>query len=87
MEPASQKGDKASSSRRHSLCQANVNEVKVVQSIQRNQFDPRHPAHRVLDQDQMNQLLKRVQTSIPGTGLQQFWKMRSSDKGTSDNDF
>ena len=66
---------------------SDVNEVEVVQSIQRNQFDPRHPAYRVLDQDQMNQLLKRVQTSIPGTGLQQFWKMRSSDKGTSDNNF
>ena len=42
---------------------SDVNEVEVVKSIQRNQFDPRHPAHRLLDQDQMNQLLKRVQTS------------------------
>ena len=26
-----------------------------------------------------------VQTSIPGTGLQQFWKTRSSEKVTSEN--
>ena len=62
-----------------------INEVKAVQSIQRNQFDPRHPTHRVLDQDKLRQLLMRVQTSIPGTGLQQFWKTRSSEKVTSEN--
>ena len=45
-----------------------INEVKGVQSIQRNQFDPRHPVHRVLNPDKLNQLLKRVQTSMPGTG-------------------
>ena len=57
-----------------------INEVKGVQSIQRNQFDPHHPIHRVLDPDKQNQLLMRVQTSIPGTGLQHFWKTRPSEK-------
>ena len=57
-----------------------INEVKGVQTIQRNQFDPRHPVHRVLNPDKLNQLLKRVQTSMPGTGLQQFWKTRPSEK-------
>ena len=37
-----------------------INEVKGVQSIQRNQFDPRHSVHRVLNPDKFNQLLKRV---------------------------
>ena len=36
--------------------------------------------HRVLNPDKLNQLLKRVQTSMPGTGLQQFWKTRPSEK-------
>ena len=57
-----------------------IDEVKGVQSIQKNQFDPRHPVHRVLNPDKLNQLLKRVQTSMPGTGLQQFWKTRPSEK-------
>ena len=64
-----------------------INEIKGVQSIQRNQFDPRHPMHRVLDSDKLNQLLMRVQTSIPGTGLQQFWKTRPSQKVTSAKQF
>ena len=64
---------------------SDINEVKAVQSIQRNQFDPRHPAHRVLDPDKLKQLLTHVQTSIPGTGLQQFWKTRSAEKVTSGN--
>ena len=64
---------------------SDINEVNAVRSIQRNQFDPRHPAHRVLDPDKLNQLLMRVQTSIPGTGLQQFWKTRSSEKVTFGN--
>ena len=59
---------------------SDINEVKGVQSIQRNQFDPRHPVHRVLNPDKLNQLLKRVQTSMPGTGFQQFWKTRPSKK-------
>ena len=60
-----------------------IDEVKGVQSIQRNQFDPRHPVHRLLNPDKLNQLLKRVQTSMPGTGLQQFWKTRPSEKAIS----
>ena len=62
-----------------------IHEVKGVQSIQRNQFDPRHPMHRVLDPDRLNQLLKHVQTSMPGTGLQQFWKTRPLEKVISGN--
>ena len=62
-----------------------IHEVTGVQSIQRNQFDPRHPMHRVLDPDRLNQLLKRVQTSMPGTGLRQFWKTRPLEKVISGN--
>ena len=68
MEPASQERDKASRAEDTVFAKpshSDAHEVEAVQSIQRNQFDPRHPAHRVLDQDRMDQLLMRVQTSIP----------------------
>ena len=88
MEPTSQKGNKPARAEDIEFVKpshGDIHDVKGVQSIQRNQFDPRHPMHRVLHPDRLNQLLKRVQTSMPGTGLQQFWKTRPLEKVTSGN--
>ena len=73
MEPASQKEIKPARAEDIQFIKpshSDINEVKAVQSIQRNQFDP----HTVLDcPDKLNQLFRHP-------GLQQFWETRSSER-------
>ena len=66
---------------------SDVNRIDNAHSIQRSQFDPRHPADRTLQKNAMNKLLNRVQLSMPGTGLQQFWQTRSCEVPSSSNHF
>ena len=41
--------------------------------ISQSDFDPRHPMHHTLDTKPVKRLLSQVQTSMPLTGLSQFW--------------
>ena len=57
MEPVSQKGNKPARAEdiehvkpRH----GDIHDVQGVQFMQRNEFDPCHPMHRVLDPDRLN---------------------------------
>ena len=54
-----------------------------IQCIKRNEFDPRHPVHRMLQQDSLTKLLNGIQKSLPTSGLQQSW-LKSSQDGSHD---
>lgn len=43
-----------------------------IQCIKRSEFDPRHPVHRMLQEDSLTKLLNHTQKSLPTSGLQQF---------------
>ena len=50
------------------------------QIIKRSTFDPRQPQHRTSNTDAINKLLTSVEKCFPRTGLQQFWKSKTSDE-------
>ena len=47
-------------------------------SVRRSEFDPRIPAHRTLEKDAVMNLVAGIRTSVPNTGLQQFWESNSA---------
>ena len=55
----------------------------TIQCIKRSEFDPRHPVHRMLQQDSLTKPLNCIQKSLPTLGLQQIW-LRSSQDGSHD---
>ena len=42
--------------------------------ILRSDFDPRHPTHHTLNAEDVNGLLVQIHSSMPLTGLSQFWE-------------
>ena len=55
-------------------------EQRLQQIIKRSAFDLRQPQHRTEKMDEVNKLLESVEKSIPSTGLQQFWRSKTSDE-------
>ena len=58
-------------------------EQRSQQIIKRSAFDPRQPQHRTVNMGAVNKLLESVEKSIPSTGLQQFWRGKTSDESVA----
>ena len=49
-------------------------DAEKTRSYKRHDFNPRQPAHRVLDIDSVTSLLQDIKESMPSTGLKHFWE-------------
>ena len=50
----------------------------IKKSLRRSEFDPRLPTHRTLEKDSVTNLITGIRTSIPNTGLLQFWESNNA---------
>lgn len=86
MEPATEKEISSARAQDMIFVKPTHSDIKPddkIQCIKRSEFDPRHPVHRMLQQDSLTKLLNHIQKSLPTSGLQQFW-LKSSQDGSHD---